>query len=43
MSVSGLAPSRTTRAVIGIVVGILFAIPLASTVLYTFRDSTSGV
>ncbi len=42
MSVPGLAPSRTTRAVIGIVVGILFAIPLASTVLYTFRDSRSG-
>ncbi|ALJ21499.1 ABC transporter permease [Microbacterium sp. No. 7] len=33
-----IAPSRATRTVIGLVVGILFAIPLASTLLYTLRD-----
>ncbi|AYF98438.1 ABC transporter permease [Protaetiibacter intestinalis] len=33
-----LAPSRTTRWVIGILVGAFFAIPMGSTLLYTFRD-----
>jgi len=33
-----LAPSRTVRWVIAIVVGAFFAIPMLSTLLYTFRD-----
>lgn len=34
----GLAPSRATRWVIAVVVGLFFAIPLLSTLLYTLRD-----
>lgn len=34
----GIAPSPVTRWVIGIVVGVLFAIPLVSTFLYTLTD-----
>ncbi|MFE1644078.1 ABC transporter permease [Microbacterium sp. P01] len=34
----GLAPSRTVRWIVGVVVGVLFALPLVSTLLYTFRD-----
>ncbi|MCT9003244.1 ABC transporter permease [Microbacterium memoriense] len=34
----GIAPSRATRWVIGLSVGIVFAIPLVATLLYTFRD-----
>lgn len=34
---NGLAPSRATRAVIGIVVGAFFAVPLVSTFLFTLR------
>ncbi|WP_353115584.1 ABC transporter permease subunit [Microbacterium sp.] len=37
-----IAPSRTTRWIIGIVVGGLFAVPLLSTLLYTFRDPAGG-
>jgi len=33
-----LAPSRATRWIIGILVGAFFAIPMASTLLYTLRD-----
>ena len=36
---NGLAPSRATRAVIGIVVGAFFAVPLVSTFLFTLRDT----
>ncbi len=42
MSGPGIAPSRVTRTVIGIVIGILFAIPLLSTFLFTLRDRESG-
>jgi len=35
---NGFAPSRTSRWVIGILVGAFFAIPLLSTLLYTLRD-----
>lgn len=35
---NGLAPSPVTRWVIGIAVGVLFAIPLVSTLLYTLQD-----
>ncbi|MCK2029375.1 MULTISPECIES: ABC transporter permease [Microbacterium] len=38
-----LAPSLTTRWVIGILVGLFFAIPLVSTFLYTLRDTESGL
>ncbi|WP_193597986.1 ABC transporter permease [Microbacterium sp. YJN-G] len=38
-----IAPSRTTRWVIGILVGGLFAIPLVSTLLYTLRDPAGGL
>lgn len=38
----GLAPSRVTRWAITVVVGILFAVPLVSTALYTFRDAATG-
>lgn len=34
----GLAPSRATRWVIAVVVGLFFAIPLLSTLFYTLRD-----
>jgi putative spermidine/putrescine transport system permease protein len=34
----GLAPSPVTRWVIGIVVGVLFAIPLVSTFVFTLKD-----
>ncbi|WP_314645844.1 ABC transporter permease subunit [uncultured Microbacterium sp.] len=37
-----LAPSRATRWVIGIVVGLFFALPLVSTFLYTLRDLDGG-
>lgn len=33
-----LAPSRLTRWIIGILVGLFFAVPLVSTFLYTLRD-----
>lgn len=36
---NGLAPSRATRAVIGIVVGAFFAVPLVSTFLFTLRGT----
>jgi len=39
---AGLAPSRGTRWAIALTVGLLFAVPLVSTVLYTFRDTTTG-
>ena len=39
---NGLAPSRLTRWIIGLVIGILFAIPLLSTLLFTLRDRDSG-
>ena len=39
---NGLAPSRLTRWIIGLVIGILFAIPLLSTLLFTLRDRESG-
>ena len=42
MSGPGIAPSRVTRTVIGIVIGILFAIPLLLTFLFTLRDRESG-
>lgn len=42
-SVRGIAPSRLTRLTIGIVVGILFAIPLVSTFLYTLRADDGGL
>ncbi|MGN6271490.1 MAG: ABC transporter permease [Protaetiibacter sp.] len=35
---NGLAPSRTTRWVIALLVGAFFAIPMGSTLLYTLRD-----
>lgn len=38
----GLAPSRGTRWAIGLVVGLVFAVPLVSTVLYTLRDNAAG-
>lgn len=38
-----LAPSRATRWVIGIVVGLFFALPLVSTFLYTLRDLDGGL
>ena len=34
----GLAPSRVTRWAIGLIVGILFALPLIATFIYTLRD-----
>jgi putative spermidine/putrescine transport system permease protein len=33
-----LAPSRRVRLVIGVLVGVVFIVPLASTLLYTLRD-----
>ncbi|MGO2745602.1 ABC transporter permease [Microbacterium sp.] len=38
-----LAPSRTTRWVIGILIGAFFAIPLISTFLYTLRGTDGGL
>lgn len=38
---NGIAPSRVTRWIIGIIVGVLFAIPLVSTVLFTLSDPRS--
>ncbi len=40
MNAIGIAPSRPTRWVIGILAGGTFAIPLVSTLLYTLRDGT---
>lgn len=40
---NGLAPSRLTRWIIGILVGLFFAIPLLATLLYTFRDPKGGL
>tara|TARA_R110002020_G_scaffold35673_13_gene107500 strand:+ start:793 stop:1620 length:828 start_codon:yes stop_codon:yes gene_type:complete len=39
-TMSGIAPSRTTRWIIGVVVGVAFAIPLVSTFLYTLRNNS---
>lgn len=39
---NGLAPSRATRWIIGIVVGAFFAIPLISTLLFTLQDRQAG-
>lgn len=41
-TMNGIAPSRVTRWIIGIVVGVTFAIPLVSTFLYTLRDNATG-
>lgn len=38
-----LGPSLATRWIIGILVGVFFAIPLISTFLYTLRDSEGGL
>lgn len=38
MSAGLIAPSRVTRGVIGVVVGLFFLIPLIATFLYTLRD-----
>lgn len=38
-----LAPSAATRWVIGILVGLFFAVPLVSTFLYTLRDVDGGL
>lgn len=37
-----LAPSRAARWAIALTVGAFFAVPLLSTVLYTFRDTATG-
>ncbi|MBA3020280.1 MAG: ABC transporter permease subunit [Actinobacteria bacterium] len=37
---ASIAPSRATRAVIGVTVGLVFAVPMVSTFLYTLRDGT---
>lgn len=42
MKAIGIEPSRGARWLIGGVIGVLFAIPLLSTVMYTFRDGDSG-
>ncbi|WP_292836324.1 ABC transporter permease subunit [Microbacterium sp.] len=39
----GIEPSRVTRLAIGIVIGVLFAVPLVSTLLYTLRADDGGV
>lgn len=39
---NGIAPSRPVRWIIAIVVGVLFAIPLVSTLLFTLRDNDTG-
>lgn len=39
---NGIAPSRLTRWIIAIVVGVLFAIPMVATLLFTLRDNTTG-
>lgn len=38
----GIGPSRATRWVIGLVIGILFAIPLIATLLFTLQDRSTG-
>ena len=38
----GLEPARATRWAIGLTVGVLFAVPLLATLLYTFRDPLTG-
>ncbi|MFS0911871.1 ABC transporter permease [Microbacterium sp. 179-I 3D2 NHS] len=38
-----LAPSLATRWIIGIAVGLFFAIPLVSTFLFTLRDTRGGM
>jgi putative spermidine/putrescine transport system permease protein len=40
--VRGMAPGRATRWVILLVVGAVFAIPIAAMVEFSFRDSTKG-
>jgi putative spermidine/putrescine transport system permease protein len=42
MSAVGFAPRPATRWAIGGTVGVVFAIPLLSTLLYTLRDDTTG-
>jgi putative spermidine/putrescine transport system permease protein len=37
-----LAPRTTTRWLIGVLVGVLFAIPLVATLLYTLQDGDGG-
>lgn len=37
---NGLAPRPLTRWVIGVVIGLLFALPLVSTLLFTLRDGS---
>ena len=39
---NGIAPGRATRWIIAIVVGVLFAIPLIATFLFTLRDNDTG-
>jgi putative spermidine/putrescine transport system permease protein len=39
---TALAPARAARWVIGLAVGILFAVPLVATALYTLRDPATG-
>ncbi|WP_438354165.1 ABC transporter permease [Microbacterium sp. CJ88] len=39
---NGLAPRAATRWIIGIVVGLFFAIPMAATLLFTFSQSGGG-
>lgn len=39
---TGLAPSRAVRWVIGLLVGVAFALPLVSTFVYTLRDGDEG-
>ena len=39
---AGIAPSRATRWVIAVVVGGVFAVPLASTLLFTLRGEDAG-
>ncbi|MFG6503238.1 ABC transporter permease [Microbacterium sp. P05] len=39
---NGFAPSRTVRWVIGVVVGLVFAVPFVSTFLYTLSSPTGG-
>lgn len=41
-NLNGIGASRTTRWVIGLLVGAFFAIPLVSTLLYTLRDGEGG-
>jgi putative spermidine/putrescine transport system permease protein len=39
---TGIAPRRSTRAVIGIVIAVLFAVPIVSMVEFTLRDGDGG-